>query len=780
MSSPSAALIWEIWRKNRWGFAALVILFGVGFGFALHVNHLRAEVTRIENEIRFSEQIIDASQILPSSPTGLVPRLVRFKLGRGLTSRQGTIARILEDTDNLKQPSNGVLLDRSSRETVFAGYVDYVPDPKAKVIYEGLFSSNDQLVWSLDSKNAHANAIQISLGNKVLFEGLVPINSIATQPSELNQFSEVDLSWGFLDEVKKGASPHQANLEVSQRENQNSEVSPIPEQLDLGKPQRHYVLLIPRNPIGHEEVAVAWMKAETWRELGLTWSITLMLFSVLVVFGIFSCAEPSSAFGFTGIPPRRFALPVRTETLVFWPVILGCSTVLVVYFAWIRVVITDLLPNRLRIPELYLSSLLLAGMTVFQALVWGLSSFPRIRMWLVSFLVLGILPLAGYAVGMERATIGGLSSAWMFQQSTLTAVFVVVWLAGIAAAVAVVRLERCGTWAGWRLMADRIPRIGAIFPRSLTLRSPLRALMWMEWTRNFRLPLLIWALAVAIIYGSVLIAVNLGMLSFGEPIDGLAVRGNLGSLPLAPDILWLLMIFGGFGGIAVIGSLGARDAGANRLAFSSFSATRPVSVGSLLTAKLAAGIVAWLLTSGTLCCGYLTVAYNLGEDPRQPAALLICLILVISLNLITGILPINLSGRLQGFPWSLLPLLVIFLGLMNLVLWFERRPQWSETLLLLLYCLLAIKLGTAYWGFRRAIQLRLATVRFVAGCVFLWLLGTVTLETLAWTASERRAPYEWFYGVFSDSTFWVPLVLLAVPLARLALSPHALAVNRHR
>ena len=29
MNSPSAALIWEIWRKNRWGFALLLVLLAV-------------------------------------------------------------------------------------------------------------------------------------------------------------------------------------------------------------------------------------------------------------------------------------------------------------------------------------------------------------------------------------------------------------------------------------------------------------------------------------------------------------------------------------------------------------------------------------------------------------------------------------------------------------------------------------------------------------------------------------------------------------------------------
>jgi hypothetical protein len=69
--------------------------------------------------------------------------------------------------------------------------------------------------------------------------------------------------------------------------------------------------------------------------------------------------------------------------------------------------------------------------------------------------------------------------------------------------------------------------------------------------------------------------------------------------------------------------------------------------------------------------------------------------------------------------------------------------------------------------------LKLVSPRFVAGCTGFWLLGTGVLAVVAW-----RYAYSVSWEVGSPSL--IPGALLVVPLARIAVSPLALALNRHR
>src|SRR5436309_677866 len=225
MNSPSAALIWEIWRKNRWGFALLVVLFAMCAGLSRVVIQLQKEADRLVSALpKMVEGTLSSGEVLSSlasAPNGLESRLVQFKLG-------------------------------------------------SNVVYKGHLWPDDALKWS--TPNGKIGWLRLTLGATTLFEGLLT--------------NDAKLSWS-VEGGGQGA-------------------------VRLGF-----------NPQYSEEVSQATMTAQNWREGVLAWSAMLMGFSFLVVCAIFSGAEPHSVRGFTGIPPRRFTLPVRTSELAGWPIVLG-------------------------------------------------------------------------------------------------------------------------------------------------------------------------------------------------------------------------------------------------------------------------------------------------------------------------------------------------------------------------------------------------------------------------------------------------------------------------
>jgi len=155
-----------------------------------------------------------------------------------------------------------------------------------------------------------------------------------------------------------------------------------------------------------------------------------------------------------------------------------------------------------------------------------------------------------------------------------------------------------------------------------------------------------------------------------------------------------------------------------------------------------------------------------------------CLILLaVSLQVYIGILPLCLSGKIPGFPWSLLPMLLLIGGIVNGWLWFARH-QWPQDLLCsLLSAMVVLKLIVAFWGFRRAIACRLVSRVFVSAYVALWLIAT---GVLLFMARDFLVAFRGNIPSNEIITAYVLAALLAVPLARIALSPEALALNRHR
>jgi hypothetical protein len=107
------------------------------------------------------------------------------------------------------------------------------------------------------------------------------------------------------------------------------------------------------------------------------------------------------------------------------------------------------------------------------------------------------------------------------------------------------------------------------------------------------------------------------------------------------------------------------------------------------------------------------------------------------------------------------------------ITWFGHHQDYHRLLFFLLVVLVLLKFAVAFWGFGFALGLKLVSARFVVGSVGVWLVGAGALFFLAWEFAARA---DWAH----DSIYVLPAAVLAVPLARIALSPLALAMNRQR
>jgi hypothetical protein len=283
----------------------------------------------------------------------------------------------------------------------------------------------------------------------------------------------------------------------------------------------------------------------------------------------------------------------------------------------------------------------------------------------------------------------------------------------------------------------------------------LGAQIWLEWRRNGRAALAAWV---------VVFAVGVSSHHWVEAVLPHSLWQNLVALVL--PVSWLFWI-----GIAGLNS--ARDANSGKASLCSFSALRPASTGLLLQAKLIASLATWLAGVGLfagmqLCWAAQGGALHVSVDEEM-------LLFVISGNVLIGLLPLCVSGRLPGFPWSFIGLLAAGGIVGSAVVWWQDHPEWWNRLLPAVMLLLILKLAITALGFWRAIRTRIISSGFVFGAAAFWLLAVALLVKWRYVAGSPSD--------LGSARGLAPALLgtaLTVPLARVALSPLALAMNRHR
>ena len=266
-----------------------------------------------------------------------------------------------------------------------------------------------------------------------------------------------------------------------------------------------------------------------------------------------------------------------------------------------------------------------------------------------------------------------------------------------------VQAERCGGWREWGAGHRLIRRFRQLRPRSPTFASPSAGQMWFEWRRNGLVPL------------ACFIALQLLILvSMVRPILAEGLSPPMGVV-FGLDIFFVLPLWAVLGGLTI-----ARDGASMRLPLSSFTAIRPVSSGELVIAKLKIGII---LSIGASIPIVLYFFASLAGDPgwknmeRASHNLVLLLfpvgIVVMTWHLMIGGLPVWLTGRAPGFPWSLLVLLAGYFCIGRIGSWFYSHPESWEVLSWLLVICFILKLSVSAWAFRAGIRRGLVSPRFV-------------------------------------------------------------------
>jgi hypothetical protein len=238
--------------------------------------------------------------------------------------------------------------------------------------------------------------------------------------------------------------------------------------------------------------------------------------------------------------------------------------------------------------------------------------------------------------------------------------------------------------------------------------------------------------------------------------------------------------------------LGKPDVWSRQMQLPATLATRPLRSGDIVIAKYQAAaqslLVCWVVLAfaayaGTLLGGYREewsrAWYHLNEVFSLSQVILFLTCVAIGLFGFSWLyLAGNQTASLTGRVWTFAGLLVFYLaGLPNLAVLRselqEKYPQlYQQALPVLLYLAVLVKFQVAAWGFWTSWRRGLIGVQAIVIIAGVWC--AIVLSLLSAIMLEGQANFSHL------STYLLLGLILACPLARLAVAPLALAWNRHR
>jgi hypothetical protein len=470
-----------------------------------------------------------------------------------------------------------------------------------------------------------------------------------------------------------------------------------------------------------------------------------------------------------GFPRHLFVLPVTTVRLVSCAIACGVFSVLALYVAWVKLVLE---PVEIVLLVRWPVTLLAAFVVFYQAIIWCLCGFRLTRIISLSLVAttlvgIGVLP-----------TLGPGATIWA-SEAGLSAVLLVLVAATYGVTLVWVDTQRRGGGRGWawpRALVERV--LSAIPHRQRALTSVDSALFWLEWRRaGLILPAAV-LLATCLMLGAVV--------SFTDRGEKATIWAETWLV-----VLPLVMAF------PVSLGFGKPDFWSLDLALPPFIATRPISGGQLLAAKMkvaaASTLLAWaaLLIIAPLCLylfcdtehwrGIWRIWGIIYSPFSQWAIPILGLVMAMLLTwgLVIGNIWLGFAGR-PGFYYSLVVLgTAAFLTALILYAWCLDRPSdWEDTgvralgwLPWVLATCAAAKIWFALWCARRLRSRTLVSNRNIAAYLSIWLAATACLVFRAWLVSPG---IEWLRNML------MLLALCVVPVARVAAAPLAIAWNRHR
>lgn len=496
---------------------------------------------------------------------------------------------------------------------------------------------------------------------------------------------------------------------------------------------------------------------------------------LLYFMGLFASPDADLITAGSTYPGHLFTAPVRTRTLVIWPMVYGTVSVALVWLFFASLVLASTGGSAL---IWWPAALLAALCTSLQALAWYPLPLPFLRGFLTALVLPGLAGLGGFA------WLRGVG-AWPLGIAYLA----LIPLCGLIATRGVTR-ARAGEarerswWPATRAhTADAEEPTDAVGHRPFA--SPLRAQLWMECKRNGPiLPLYAALLAVLLAIPALL------------PDSGPWKAIGIGAIEVHTNkLVWLLSLpltalLAGMAGCC------PRKADLFRpdLSLQPFPVTRPLSCLDLVAAKAVMAALSALTAWGILLiclCGWLLLpardgilqgtiggllAHNLPPQAGWGLAALLAAGILVTCSSQVSILWIELLGRqwlvnLYALGIPLLMAATILWSVTNLPEHPELPGQALRLLPHVTVGLAGVKLLVLGGAFTALKKRRLASARTLATVAGVWLLaaGIVFALLLRYAPPGQTSPLSLLAGA-----------VLFLPLARLSLAPLALQVNRHR
>ena len=494
-----------------------------------------------------------------------------------------------------------------------------------------------------------------------------------------------------------------------------------------------------------------------------------MVVSVILAATFCNFTDRAKRDGIAGFPRHMFSLPISTLLAVSCAFACGILSVVGVYVAWAAIVFQPLQASVLvRWPAM----LLAAGMVFYQAIIWCLCGFRLTRIVSLSLVMTTLVGIGCIP------TLNPSANGWA-SESRLTTVLVGLMCCAYIATIVTVDRQRRGGARGWTGIQSWIDTLTHILPRNRTpLKSADAALVWMEWNRSGLV------LPVAVTVMTCLILGPVIWFTGCKEKETLWAEMWLFFMPM------LLAFPIGLG-------FGKPDFWSLDVTMSLFSATRPVSAGQLIAAKLKAAalsaVVAWailLLVAPVwiyLYCDsthwrHLWTQSGFIYSPISHWLLPILAVAgaaLITWSLLVRNIWLGYSGR-PAFYYTLASLgLAMFVAAFFTFVWWLDHPRHRGTRLVgmmpwipwVLAALFTTKIWTAAWLAGRLGRRQLASRQSIATYASVWLAATSCLVLFAWLLAPR---VEYLRNTFMLAG------LCAIPIASITLAPLTVAWNRHQ
>ncbi len=457
-------------------------------------------------------------------------------------------------------------------------------------------------------------------------------------------------------------------------------------------------------------------------------------------------------------PPRMLTLPVSTAALAGWPMLYGCVSISLLWFA---MRISGIFPPGLDVPK-YWPALFASSLLAWtQALTWMPYPLRGMR----------ILISIGLLISIDIVVFTALE--YKARESTMVLLLApFVPLAYVAALSAVSRARRGDVpdWSVAERFAPAFTRSGA----RRDFRSAARAQLWFEWRQYGRtLPLMV---AIVLPFG-------LSLLFPFHETPAVVIEIVVAALFMPP-----------FMAIFVAASAGKSSSNASEsYGITPFIATRPVEDRGLVVAKWQAALLstlaAWFIVAVAVPVALMwsdatepiiKIAHNMDDALGRPRAIILGLLILVGLvgstwkQLVQG-LYIAMSGRdwaVKGIAFATLALVTTGFLALGWILDSRYRivVAWSAIPWLMM-ALVAVKLLLAMQVMQRGAERGLFTRTQLVFAAIVWdLCVLVVYGVLALILPE----------ILIRRYFLLLVAMLIVPFVRLAAAPLAVARNRHR